>query len=206
MTVVVAFLVFGTLQQPELPTFPPSTVAPADVGNALVGPLTYTVDAREETGWRYFDFSVGAEVFEPGPTEWDLAFRRFNIIANGGAGFFGSAGIRDLGPVSFDSLVAVPLDGYTVTTAGRDSVNAAIGRWYSYSWSSHVLTPKAHVYAVRTADGRYAKMQIVSYYCPGALPGCVSIRYAYQGDGSTRTRSGEAGVEPPVPQSRSPGP
>ena len=137
VTVVVAFLVFGTLQQPELPTFPPSTVAPADVGNALVGPLTYTVDAREETGWRYFDFSVGAEVFEPGPTEWDLAFRRFNIIANGGAGFFGSAGIRDLGPVSFDSLVAVPLDGYTVTTAGRDSVNAAIGRWYSYSWSSH---------------------------------------------------------------------
>jgi hypothetical protein len=50
-------------------------------------------------------------------------------------------------------------------------------RWYTYSWTSHLLTSKGHVYGVRTADGRHATLEIVSYYCPGARPGCVTIRY-----------------------------
>jgi len=41
------------------------------------------------------------------------------------------------------------------------------------------------VWAVRTADGRYAKLEMVGYYCPGARPGCPTFRYVYQGDGST---------------------
>ncbi len=42
------------------------------------------------------------------------------------------------------------------------------------------------MYAIRTADGRYAKVEIVGYYCPGAEPGCLTLRYVYQGDGSRR--------------------
>ena len=41
-------------------------------------------------------------------------------------------------------------------------------------------------YAVRTADGRYAKFSIVGYYCGEVRSGCFTIRYAYQGDGSRR--------------------
>jgi hypothetical protein len=37
---------------------------------------------------------------------------------------------------------------------------------------------------VRTADGRYAKLELVSYYCPRSQPGFVTLRYVYQGDGS----------------------
>jgi hypothetical protein len=47
-----------------------------------------------------------------------------------------------------------------------------------------VLSPKPHVWAVRTADGRYAKIQLVSYYCPRSQPACLTFRYIYQGDGS----------------------
>jgi hypothetical protein len=62
----------------------------------------------------------------------------------------------------------------------------AIASWYRYGFFTHILSPKPHVWAVRTADGRYAKIQIVGYYCPGPRPGCPTFRYVYQGDGSTR--------------------
>jgi len=38
---------------------------------------------------------------------------------------------------------------------------------------------------LRTADGRYAKIEILGYYCIGALPGCTTFRYVYQGGGGT---------------------
>jgi hypothetical protein len=37
---------------------------------------------------------------------------------------------------------------------------------------------------VRTTDGRYAKLEILGYYCPGGQPGCLTFRYVFQGDGS----------------------
>jgi hypothetical protein len=48
------------------------------------------------------------------------------------------------------------------------------------------------VWAVRTADGRYAKLEIVGYYCPEAHPGCLTFRYVFQGDGTNRVGIGDA--------------
>ena len=120
---------------------------------------------------------------DPAPGEWDLAFQRFYIVANGGAGFAGRGGLLDLGPVPFDSVKVVPENGYVASEAGRDTTNAATAEWYDYSFTSHLLTPRPRTYAVRTADGRYAKLEVVGYYCPGARPGCLTFRYVYQGDG-----------------------
>jgi len=153
------------------------------VGTGQVGPRTVTVDAIGSDDWRYFDFSRGSIVEAPGPTEWDLAFRRFQVMSNGGPEFRGRGGVLALGEVSFDSVTAVPSDGYVVSTT--DSVNAAIERWYDYSWTSHLLTAKPVVYAIRTADGRYAKLEIVGYYCGGPVAGCVTFNYVYQGGGDT---------------------
>jgi HmuY protein len=52
------------------------------------------------------------------------------------------------------------------------------------AWPLH---PKPNVYIIRTADGKYAKMRIISYYCDGGqASGCFTIEYIYQGDGSRR--------------------
>lgn len=179
-----AGLVALTLRQPELPTWTPTAAEPRDVGRALVGPVEFTVDATDPDRWRHFSFRQGAVIDEPGPTDWDLAFRRFQIIANGGEQFLGRGGVIDLGPVAFDDVREVPTTGYAGTERAGDPHNPAIAGWYRYGFFSHVLTPKPHVYAVRTADGRYAKMEILGYYCPGARPGCVTFRYVFQGDGS----------------------
>ncbi len=182
---VVVGLVALTLRQPDVPTYAPTVPVPADVGRALVGPVLYTVDATSPEAWRYFSFRRGAVIEEGGATGWDLAFRRYQVIANGGKAFVGRGGIRDLGPSRLDEVREVPETGYAGNEGSEDPRNPAIAGWYRYGFFSHVLSPKPHVWAVRTADGRYAKLEILSYYCSGARPGCLTFRYVYQGDGST---------------------
>jgi hypothetical protein len=70
--------------------------------------------------------------------------------------------------------------------SGTEVRNGALERWYEYSWMSHRLKPNGHVYAVRTADGKYAKIEILSYYCVDGSPGCLTFRYVYAGDGGRR--------------------
>lgn len=202
-----AFLfVAASLRRPDLPMFAPTVPAPREVGAATAGPAQVTIDATDQTAWRRFDFSRGVVVERPGPLEWDLAVRRTEIIANGGPGFAGQGGILDLGEISFSSVGEVPADGYRVNEAGRDTLNPAIDDWYDYGFTTHVLTPVPRVYAIRTADGRYAKIQILGYYCPGARAGCLTFRYVYQGDGSTRVtpRASAPAGGPAAPAPRPP--
>ncbi len=51
---------------------------------------------------------------------------------------------------------------------------------------SHLLTSKHHVYGLRTARGRHAKLELLAYYCKDVGTACLSFRYVYQGDGSRR--------------------
>jgi hypothetical protein len=176
---LVASLVIGSFTTPEFPPYAVTVAQPAPVGDSIVGPSTYTLDASLGGGWRRFDFARNA-VVESG--SWDIAFRRHHMIAALGAG------IADLGAVPFDSVREVPPAGgsYAPTEFGRDTVNPGVGKWYAYSMLSHLLKTKGHVYAVRTADGRYAKLEILAYYCRDVGAACYTVRYVFQGDGSRR--------------------
>ena len=177
---LVASLLIGSFTKPDLPPYSITEAPPVLVGDSLAGPVTYTLDASAGDVWRRFSFTRTAVV--DSATPWDIAFRRNHIIAAPGAG------IADLGTVSFDSVREVPADGYIPTQlgGGRDPVNAGVGKWYGYSMLSHLLTPKGHVYAVRSADGRYAKLEVLAYYCRVVGAACYTFRYAFQGDGSRR--------------------
>jgi hypothetical protein len=174
-----AVLVALTLRPESVPTYPPTAPAPREAPRALVGPILYTVDATAPETWRRFSFRLGSVVEDTAPG-WDLAFRRYAIIASPGAG------ILDLGEVPFEEVRTVPTEGYRPNEGAAEPRNPAIAGWYSYGFFSHLLSPKPRVWAVRTADGRYAKLAIVGYYCPGSHPGCLTFRYAFQGDGTTR--------------------
>jgi hypothetical protein len=177
---LVASLMIGALSKPEYPPYHLTQAGPLarPVGDSLIGPALYTLDASSTELWRPFAFRRGA-VVSPGEA-WDVAFRRFHVIAGPGAG------IRDLGEVPFDSVRDVPGDGYLANVADPDTTNPGVGKWYRYSMLSHLLTSKHHVYAVRTADDRHAKLELLAYYCGDVGVACVTFRYAYQGDGSRR--------------------
>ncbi len=176
VSVVAIVLVALTLRPPEVPSYALTAGAPNDAGRALVGPVLYTLDATSAETWRSFSFRLGAVVDGPG----DLAFKRYAIVAGPGAG------ILDLGETAFEQVRAVPADGYVLNEGAAEPRNPAIASWYTYGFFTHVLSPKRRVWAVRTADGRYAKVEMVGYYCPGPQPGCPTFRYVYQGDGTTR--------------------
>ena len=169
---------------------------PTEVGEQLIGPVLYTLDARAAEQWTFFDFSRGSVVEVPHQfgVDWDLAFQRHKILTNGGAtNPKGKGAIVNLGEVAFDEVREAPAEGYvedTIASINPDAIiteNLAIKTWYHYNFLTHVLHPKANVYAIRTADGKYAKLRVVNYYCDGGqASGCFTIEYVYQGDGSRR--------------------
>jgi hypothetical protein len=177
---LVAALLIGSLTKPEFPLYALSVPHPVRVGDSLVGPSTYTLDASSTEQWRRFAFSENA-VVETGA--WDIAFRRFHVITAPGGG------ITDLGKVAFDSVLELPATGYQPNDqTGADTTNPGIGKWYEYSMLSHLLTSKRHVYAVHTPSGKYAKLELLAYYCKDAGTACLTFRYAYQGDGTRRMK------------------
>jgi len=177
---LVAALLIGSLVRPELPPYTLTVPAPVTVGDTLVGPATYSLDASSTERWRTFAFDRAAVVDSGG---WDVAFRRFHLITAPGGG------MRDLGLVPFDSVAEVPDSGYLSNgVAAGDTINLAVGKWYEYSMLSHLLMSKHHVYAVRTPRGKSAKLEILAYYCKDAGTACLTFRYSYQGNGSRRVK------------------
>jgi hypothetical protein len=181
LAAVVVVLVGLSLRKPKLPEFAPTAVgAAAPLGP---GPHLLTVDASNAERWLRVDLARGTVVDDP-YAPWDLAFRRFEVRLNGGPGFAGQAGALELGTMPLDSVHALPLDGYRgMEVSGRDTTVAVLEHWYAYSYTTHVLQPLDRTYALRTADGRRLALRFESYYCPGAQPGCVTLRYRFFDDG-----------------------
>ncbi|MFN2571587.1 MAG: HmuY family protein [Gemmatimonadales bacterium] len=167
---LVASLLIGSFTKPEFPPYPLTSGASRDG--------LYTLDASSGDRWRLFRFAHDSAV-DAGP--WDIAFRRNHVITAPGAGAI------DLGVVSFDSVGELPTEGYQETAFAGDSTNPAIGKWYAYSMMSHLLTSKHHVYAVRSAEGQRAKLEILAYYCREVGAACYTIRYK-----ATRPRATES--------------
>ncbi len=154
----------------------------------LLPTSTIVIDATNEEQWTYFDFSRGKQVkiHDPSSLEWDLAFRRGKIISNGGAtNKFGKAGLIDLGEVSFDAVESVPLKDFIPDKSTRTQTeNPVLVQWYKYNYITHKLTARKNVYVMRTSDGKFAKIQFLSFYCADKQPGCIQMKYAYQDEGT----------------------
>ena len=133
-------------------------------------------------------------------TKWDIAFSSTKILINGGTSGPGIGGaFVHIG--SFDSFTSIPADSIFKT----DNANAAsyaipLGSgkaWYTYDGLTTLVSPIAgRVLVIRTATGKYAKIEIISYYKGGVtLPATASVndklfkqryytfRYAYQPNG-----------------------
>lgn len=85
-------------------------------------------------------------------TKWDIAFRAATIMANQTAGAQGGILVRK---GAFAEITAAPDTVYAPSVSGS--------QWYTYA--NAVVTPTpGRTLVVKTADGKYAKIQILSYY------------------------------------------
>ena len=182
--VVIAYLFASSLRRPEVVSYEPTR----EFSRTEHGPLvrdTVTLDARDPGAWVYFDLQGGAIVDGTVDPEWDIAFQRFHVITNGGVGYPGGAGAVAIA-APFDSVLEAPATGYESTEGALTDApaNPALARWYSYGFFSHTLEPRPETYVIRTRDGRFGKLAVLSYYCPEAVPGCFTFEYAFRPDGA----------------------
>jgi len=174
-----------------------AAVPAPSAGNLLAAHIV-TINASSEKDWAYFDFSRGGvvDIHDPSSLEWDLAFRRGKVISNGGAtNKFGKAGLIQMEESRFDSVAQVPTENYIQdTTTKTETENPVLLSWYKYNYLTHKLTPKKYVYALRTADSKFAKVQFKSFYCENKETGCIKMQYVYQNNGSNSFQKNAIGL------------
>ncbi|MEM7161567.1 MAG: HmuY family protein [Bacteroidota bacterium] len=101
-------------------------------------------------------------------TNWDIAFRGTTILTNNGTSGPGMGGAQVIDGI-FDELAQAPVDGYDIDDILGTAIPTGSGNgWYLYTASNtpvHAILPIAgKIIVIRTADERYAKMEIQSYY------------------------------------------
>ena len=135
-------------------------------------------------------------------TKWDIGFKDSKIITNGGKSGPGNGGAF-IYFGTFDELAVVPTDSifklddvlpnYAITWGNNRG-------WYVYNQPVNLLTPlPGRILVIRTATGKYAKVEILNYYKGGTTPAATdpepvkistqryyTFKFAYQADGTKR--------------------
>jgi hypothetical protein len=94
-------------------------------------------------------------------TGWDIAFRATTILVNGGNAWGGQGGAMVVDQ-AFDDVMEAPASGYTTDPIGLSGSDRT---WYVYDPQAMTVFPRApRTLVIKTADGMYAKVGIVSYY------------------------------------------
>uniref|UniRef100_UPI00404912A3 HmuY family protein n=1 Tax=Gelidibacter sp. TaxID=2018083 RepID=UPI00404912A3 len=118
-----------------------------------------------------FDFATGQATTSE--TDWDIAFRGTSIIVNGGvslgttdepnrsgnaAAYIATGTMASVAEVSVDSFIQDSETGYAITSGSGNG-------WYNYNPANNQIDPiPGKVLVFRTRDGKYAKVEILSYY------------------------------------------
>lgn len=141
--------------------------------------------ATKPNTYHYFSLTSGAEVAETDAktTKWDLAFSGTTILTNGGTSGSGQGGAIVL-EKPFDTITEAPKDGYKVDGGSGNAIASGSGSsWYKYDMSVHAILPiVGRTIIVKTAEGKFAKIEFVSYYkgAPEDVPTEESKYYTFR--------------------------
>lgn len=159
----------------------PLPVVATTVTNLAADPGTgFNPTTGQPTGltrkFTFFSFKTGEIVVnaDSATNKWDLGFNGTTIIVNSATSGPGTSQAQVVGGI-FDELVIAPTDGYksdndVAPIAGAPNANLAIPTgsgqgWYTYDGANMVNKPTAgKIIVVKTSEGRFAKMEILSYY------------------------------------------
>jgi hypothetical protein len=160
----------------QVNTGPLVEVSPQEDGSAMA-----LVDATNKSSLVFFDIDEGRELKADEAFDtngWDLAFQRYTVTMNGGGGNpNGQVRVAVLKDASWDSLTSAPAEGYQ-QDASEPVFNGVEGGWYTYDLVKHrLVTREELLYVVRSSEGRFFKLQMLSYYDNAGTPARLSFRY-----------------------------
>ena len=135
-------------------------------------------------------------------TKWDIGFRGTTIITNGGNSGPGT-GAAFVYVGTYSDLATIPTDSTFRADNAPTSYAIKTGSgngWYSYNGATQLITPiPGRILVIRTATGKYAKIEIQNYYKGGVTPDATAsdndklmkqryytFRYTFQSDGSKK--------------------
>lgn len=149
-----------------------------------------------EISGAFTKFSFRSESVTESETEWDIAFRGTTIAVNGGV----QTGTNDepqrngnaaaaIVQGTFDDIISAENLEFSQDAEGAFAIpTGSDNGWYNYNFRTNLVTPiPGVVLVIRTADGRFAKVEILSYYenAPANPDGSVdtpryyTFRYVY---------------------------
>jgi len=132
--------------------------------------------------------------------KWDIGLRGTTIITNAGTSGPGSGGAF-VYTGTFDELKTISADSTFRTDNAPTSYAIPLGSnkgWYVLDFVTNLLSPiPGRVLVIRTANGKYAKVEILNYYKGGTTPPAnatdaeksskqrfYTFRFTYQSNGS----------------------
>jgi hypothetical protein len=133
----------------------------------------------------YFSFATGKEVpaSESKTSKWDIAFSKTTIAVNGGTSGPGAGGAIVL-EKPFANITEAPKEGYKSDSDAGFAIPGGSGNsWYKYDMGVHAILPiLGRTILLKTADGKFAKLEIISYYkgAPEDVPTEESSYYTFR--------------------------
>ncbi len=164
-----------------------------------------TINATAYDKWVYFSFK-DTSIVQVGDfstsSNWDIAFHRMEVRVNCGTAGPGQGGTIDIGMLSFSSVAEAPESGYSLNTTIKILESSAMPPVYvsvpgdtlmSNKWvtmvhgaSGPVYTLNDHIYVIKTAESKYAKIWLKDYFNTEGKGGYPTMKYLYQPDGSRK--------------------
>ncbi|MFQ3574912.1 MAG: HmuY family protein [Cytophagales bacterium] len=202
ITIGVALAIFASCNEKNKNTFEP-------IGSNVLSIEVKDVPADVERKNKRTFFSLRENKIisseDSNSTKWDIAFMGANIYVNGGTSGPGNAAAKIINGI-FDEIKETTKDGFSTDNSPALAIPSGSGNgWYDYTGSTrtpnHVLLPIAgKVLVFRTADGKFAKLEIISYYQGNPNTGSstfinsetrpparyYTFRYVLQNDGSAK--------------------
>jgi hypothetical protein len=152
--------------------------------------------------YTFFNLGTNSKIAstDSATSNWDLAFAGNTIRINSGTSGPGNGGAFVF-VGTFDGLTTIPTDStFRTDNAPNYAITKGSGKgWYNYDGPTNLLTAiPGRVLVIKTANGKYAKVEILNYYKGNTTPLSTasdnikiydsryySFRYTYQADGTT---------------------
>lgn len=175
--VLMTSLLFVACEKDENPTANNSSLTSNVVKDLVADTIVGLSNGQPVGVGKYTFYSLENNTVVPSTdsntNKWDIAFRGTSILTNAGTSGPGAGGAF-VYVGTYDELKTISPDSVFRKDSAPTSFAIPFGSnkgWYVYDPVNNLITPiPGRVLVIKTAKGKYAKVEIINYYKGGTTP------------------------------------